>query len=259
MFQKDSIPIITNLPRELEFADIYFIHDVHFGSELFNKKKWDNLKEKILSEPNSYVCFIGDMMENAIPNSKSDVFTQTEPPSVQKEWVTQQFKDFKEKTIAVVPGNHCHNRTTKTSGLYPLYDCCLIAGIDDKYRDTIAFIDIGIGVRNTNKQFHYFGQIQHSAKDLKNYHSADYTDGIDFFASGHDHEPKDRPKAKLIFDTHNKVIYKRNIECLNSGSFCDFGGYGAKGAYRPQSDKMYKLRIFGNKKQMETTGFYCIV
>jgi hypothetical protein len=258
MFLSDDIPIRINLPNEKEYAETYFLHDVHFGSELFNAKKWESVKDIILNDENTYVCFIGDMMENAIPNSKSDMFTQKHSPAEQKEWVTQQFKDLAHKTLAVVSGNHESNRTTKTSGLYPLYDCCLIAGIGEKYRDTIAFMDIAVGKYHgkRNKQMHYFGQIQHKAKDLKSYHSSDYTDGIDFFASGHDHEAKDRPRAKLVFDKHNKVIYKRNIECINCGSFCDFGGYGAKGAYRPQSDKMYKLRLFSNEKRMETTGFY---
>jgi predicted MPP superfamily phosphohydrolase len=258
LFQSDNVPIIIDLPKDANYADIYFIHDVHYGSELFNQKKWDSIKEIILSDENSYVCFVGDLMENAIPNSKSDMFSQTHSPSKQKEWVTEQLKDLSKKTIAVVAGNHEENRTTKVSGLYPLYDCCLIAGTDDKYRNTIAFIDIGIGrtKKSSNKQIHYFGQIQHKAKDLKNYHSSDYTDGIDFFASGHDHETKDKPRAKMVFDKHNKVVYKRNIECLNCGSFCEYGGYGSRGAYRPQSDKMYRLRIFGNEKRMETTGFY---
>ena len=38
--------------------------------------------------------------------------------------------------------------------------------------------------------------------------------------------------------------------------FCLYGGYGSENAYRPQSDKMYKLRIYSNEKRMETTGFY---
>jgi hypothetical protein len=103
---------------------------------------------------------------------------------------------------------------------------------------------------------HYFGQTQHVSREAKNYGYSDFTDGIDFYAFGHDHCPIDRPRAKMVFDHHNKVIYKRNIENINCGSFCSFGGYGAKGAYRPQSDKMYKLRIFGGEKKMETTGFY---
>ena len=258
MFQKDTVPILVDLPSDLEFVDIYFIHDVHFGSELFNNKKWLKLKSQILASDNAYVCWIGDLMENAIPGSKSDMFSQKYAPAEQKEWVINEFMDFKEKTLAVVPGNHEANRTTKMCGLFPLYDCCLIAGIDDKYRDTIGFIDIGFGEYHgkKNKRTHYFGQIQHMARDLKNYHSSDYTDGIDFFASGHDHEAKDKPRAKMVFDKQNKTIYKHNIECINCGSFCDFGVYGSKNAYRPQSDKMYFLRLFGRDKRMETTGFY---
>jgi hypothetical protein len=142
--------------------------------------------------------------------------------------------------------------------MYPLYDVCLLAGMGEKYRDTIAYLDVAVGRYRgrTTRQTHYFGQIQHNAKDLKTVHSSDYTDGIDFFANGHDHDPKDKPRAKMVFDPHNKLIYKRNIECLNCGSFCVYGGYGAKGAYRPQSDKIYKLRLYGNEKKMESTGFY---
>lgn len=259
MFLSDNIPIIIKLPATKEYIDIYFIHDLHFGSELFDKKKWEKLKNIILNDDNAYVCVIGDVLENAIPNSKSNVFSQTHSPAEQKEWATQQLKDLGPKVIAVVPGNHEHNRTTKVSGMFPLYDCCSLAGIGDKYRDTIAFIDVALGKyrgKNTAKQTHYFGQIQHAAKDLKNYHSSDYTDGIDFFAFGHDHETKDKPRAKLVFDQRNKMVYKRNIECINCGSFCVYGGYGAKGAFRPQSDKIYKLRLFGNEKRMSTTGFY---
>lgn len=258
MFLPDEIPIICNLPENLDYADIYFIHDLHYGSELFDEKKWNALKKLILQDERAYVCWIGDLMENAIPNSKSDTFTQKASPAEQKEWVAEQLFDLREKTIVVVPGNHEYNRTTKVSGLYPLYDSCLLAGVGEKYRNTFAIVDIGIGTkaRDKRKQVHYFGQVQHKAKDLRSVHSSDYTDGIDFFASGHDHEPKDRPRAKLVYDSHNKCIYKRNIECIDCGSFCKFGGYGAQNAYRPQSDKMYKLRIFGGEKRMESTGFY---
>lgn len=258
MFLADNVPILIDLPTEKGFVDVYFVHDMHFGSELFDEKKWKATKAMILNDNNAVVCFVGDMMENAIPNSKSDVFTQTHPPAVQKEWVTQQFIDLAHKTIAVVAGNHESNRTTKVSGLYPLYDCCLIAGIGDKYRDIIAWIDIGLGKYRgcKSKKTHYVGQLQHSARDTKIYHTSDFTDGIDFYASGHDHRPKDEPRAKLVFDKHNKIVYKQNIECIDCGSFCKYGGYGARAPYRPQSDKMYKLRLYGNEKRMETIGFY---
>lgn len=68
-------------------------------------------------------------------------------------------------------------------------------------------------------------------------------------------DAKDRPRAKLVFDKYNNKITKKNIECINCGSFLSFGGYGAKSAYRPQSDKLYVLRISGKKKSMQTIGF----
>lgn len=257
MFLLDNVPIICNLTKDAEHADIFFLHDIHFGSELFDEQKWKALKKKIQENDLAYVCWIGDIMENAIPNSKSNMFTQKYSPAEQKEWAAQELFDLRNKTIAVVAGNHENNRTTKTSGLYPLYDICMLAGVDKKYRDTTAYIDIGVGrAKNKNKQVHYFGQIQHVSRESSNCGYSDYTDGIDFFAFGHDHKPIDRPRAKMVFDHHNKIIYKRNVENINCGSFCKFGGYGAKSAYRPQSDKMYTLRIFGGEKKMETTGFY---
>ena len=117
MFLPDWQPITVDLPTEWEFAHLYFVHDLHYGSELFDERKWMRLKNRILSDKYGKVLFIGDLFENAIPGSKSDMFTQTANPEEQKEFVTQQFVDLKEQTIAIVPGNHCSNRTTKAAGI----------------------------------------------------------------------------------------------------------------------------------------------
>lgn len=259
LFLPDNVPICVNLPKDIQNANIYFISDLHYGDNGFNEDKWKLLIQKIDSEKNSYICWLGDLMQNAIPNSKSSVFEQNKTPTEQKEYITELFTKYKDKTLAVVSGNHCNNRSTKVAGLYPLYDCCLLAGIGDKYRDTIAFLDIGIGRHYKNPktmQVHYYGQIQHNAKDLKTYCSADYTDGIDFLAYGHNHHPKDDPRAKYIFDKQRKSIYKQSIEVINTGSFCGEFNYATKNGARPQSDKLYVLTLFSGKKQMQTTGFY---
>ncbi|MBQ0125890.1 MAG: metallophosphoesterase [Clostridiales bacterium] len=258
MFLSDNIPIVHECPSEWKSATLYFIHDLHFGSELFDAKKWQAFKQQIMEDDHALVFWIGDLMENAIPDSKSDVFTQSVPPVAQKEFVTRQLTDLADKTVAVVPGNHEHNRTTAKCGLYPLYDCCLIAGISEKYRDIYAICDIGIGQtkKNHNLKYRYVVQIQHRAKDIKSCNSADFTDGIDIFAYGHDHDPKDHPRKKIVYDAKRKSTYQRNVEVIDCGSFCTYGGYGARGAYRPQSDKLYRLKIGGDARYIETTGFY---
>lgn len=256
----ETQPILFNCPKEYDTVEIFPVHDLHYGSDCFNVRKWDALHDLILSEPNRYVVWVGDLMENAIPNSKSSVFGQTCSPQAQKDYVTELFREFKKRTIAILDGNHELNRTTKAAGMFPLYDCAAIAGIPDKYRTAYAVMDISVGDnahRTKGRQAHYVGFATHKAKSLKNFASVDALENFDFFLTGHDHEANDHPRGKLIYDGVHKTVYFKSVEVLNCGSFLSYGGYGAQSGYRPKSDKLYKLVLGGGAaKQIETVGFY---
>jgi predicted MPP superfamily phosphohydrolase len=256
--QSDYKPILFQTNPEFEEIEIYFVHDMHYGSEDHDKKKWESLKREILSEPNRYVIFVGDYCENAVVGSKSDIYTQTASPFQQKEWFTEQLRDLKDRTVCVVPGNHEDNRITKLCGLFPVYDCAKEVGIGDLYRHHFAIVDIAVGSggHGKDKQAHYVGYIVHRLRDCKMYNGSDFVDGIDFACYGHDHDPKDHPRAKLVYDAKNKAISIKNIEVINCGSFMTYGGYGAKAGYRPLSSKVYKLVLAGKqRKSMKTVGF----
>ena len=75
----ESIPIVIDKP-EFDTVEIYGVHDLHYGNECFDVHRWNEFTKLILSEPNRFVVFVGDLMENAVPNSKSDVFSQTATP-----------------------------------------------------------------------------------------------------------------------------------------------------------------------------------
>ena len=251
-------PILFSCPPEYDEVEVYCVHDVHYGNEMFRQDKWDRLKAEILEKPNRYVIFVGDLMENAIPNSKSDVFSQTATPMAQQTWVSEQLTHLKDRVIAIIPGNHENNRSTKVCGLYPLYDCALFAGLKAAYRQNFAFVDIGVGSggHGKGKQQHYVGYLVHKAKDMKNFSSADFIDGIDFMMFGHDHDPKDHSRAKLVYDPRNRSVTVKNVEVVNSGSFLNYGGYAATSGYRPNSSKMYKLILSGKReKSIKTVGF----
>lgn len=256
----DMKPILFHAPKELEAIEIYPIHDVHYGNKQFDLNRWKKLKAEILAQPNRFCIFVGDLMEMAVPNSKSDMFTQTVPPEAQKEWISYEMGELKDRIIAVVSGNHEHNRATKLCGLYPLYDACCWSRTQDKYRESFAVIDIGVGDRKSNqKQYHYVGFVTHKAKDLKNWSTADMLEGFDFLLYGHDHDPKEHARAHLVYDTKNKQVRSKCIETINCGSFLTYGGYAARSAYRPPAEKMYKIVLCPTsvrKKKIETVGFY---
>lgn len=253
----ETIPIIVDKP-EFDTIEIYAIHDIHYGNEMFDAHRWNRLCEKILSKPNAFVVFVGDLMENAIPGSKSDVFSQTATPQEQMDFVESVFKQFADRTLAIVDGNHEFNRSTRMAGLYPLYSASCVARIDDKYRSAYAVLDVGFGNIN-GRMSRAVGLITHKAKDMKSFASVDATEGFDFLFCGHDHDPHDHPRGHLCYDRQRHEISTRSVEQMDNGSFLSFGGYGARGGYRPQSDKMYRVVLTAlpqRQKEVETIGFY---
>ncbi len=257
----ETKPIIFKAPKEFDFIEIYPFHDMHYGSDKFNLAKWKAVKKEILSEPNKYVIWVGDLFENAIPSSRSSVFEQIYTPIEQREFIAEQLHDLADRTIACIDGNHEYNRSTKMAGLFPLYDCCAIAGIPEKYRSAFCVIDIAVGNNAQNhigNPLHYVVFATHVAKNLKNFGSCDQLEGIDIFLSGHDHEPKDKPRAKLVYNSVRHTLSVKNIENINCGSFLDWaGGYASRMGLRPQSEKLYKIILGGgSQKSITTCGFY---
>lgn len=256
----ETKPIVFNCPKEFDTVELYPVHDLHYGNECFNLAKWNRLHDLILSEPNRYVVWVGDLLENAIPGSRSSTLTQQYSPQEQKEYITALFKEFKHRTIAILDGNHELNRSTRMAGLYPLYDCACIASIPERYRTAFAVLDIGVGNRSHHAngvQSRYIGFATHRAKSLKSFASCDALEGFDFFLTGHDHEPDDHPRGKLVYNSQKRTISYRSVEVINCGAFLSHGGYGAQAGFRPKSDKLYKLVLHsGREKQIETVGFY---
>lgn len=253
--QDDYKPILFNAPKDAPYIDVYFIHDIHYGSDMFESRRWNALKREIAENPLAYILWIGDCLEYATPNSKSDVFYQRVPPHEQKMWLRDQFIDLEGKTIAVIPGNHERNRSTKTCGMFPLYDACVMAGIESAYRPHFALVDIGVGTRERSgkskpQQNRYFGYIVHKASNQVKFGMPDTIDGIDFFAYGHDHDPKSHPRGKLVYDPTRKELREKTVRVINSGSFLKYGGYGSDEGYRPNAGVRYTLHLSGQEKRM---------
>lgn len=255
--KSSRVPILIKLPEKEESVEILLAADIHTGSAEFDEKRWE-LFEELLKKPNTYVIFAGDQMEYATRSSKSDVYTQTMPPSYQKKWWIGHLRNYKDKVLCIVDGNHEFNRASKDADDFPLYDIALALGIEDRYRSEGAFVDIGVGDggHGKGKQVHYVIRVQHQAKNNVNHGTADGIEGIDVFVSGHTHKPMDKPLGKLIYDAKNKSVAQKDVENIVCGHFLRFGGYGERGGYRPTATKLYSIVLSGKKKAIETRGFH---
>lgn len=251
----ESVPIVVDKP-EFNEIEIYPIHDLHYGDENFDMHRWNELSKLILAEPNRMVIFCGDLFQMALPNSKSSMFSQNVSTKDQQAFITEVFRTFKGRTLAIVDGNH-EDRAYKATGLYALFTPAVLAGLEDKYRNSYAVVDLGFG--DQDRPSRIVGFVCHKSKDLKSFASVDALEGFDFMFAGHDHEPRDHARGHLCYDRQRREVKLKSVEMLNSGSFLTYGGYGAMAGYRPKSDKMYKLVVRAQpqrQKAVETVGFY---
>ena len=250
--RSDFEPIIFNAPREAEEITLHFVHDLHYGSECFDVKRWERTVKDI-QQPGHYVIFIGDLMENATVGGKSDVLYQTCPPLEQREWVVEQIKRIgPENVIGITDGNH-ERRSKKDVGVWAGFDIALLAGVEDRYRPHFLFIDLGVGIRlrsssDSKLQNRYIIYAVHRAKDLKSFCSCDYVDGCDVFAFGHDHDPRSHPRARLRYDNRRKSLQVSTTRVVNCGSNLTYGGYAVDSAYRPNALVEYKVHLSGTEK-----------
>lgn len=252
----DFEPIIFNAPRDAKEIVLHFIHDPHYGNECFDYKRWERIVKE-LQQPLHYAVMIGDLMENVSEGTKGDILYQVVPPELQRDWVVEQMQKIgTEKIIGVVPGNH--ERRSKKCGWFPLRDACLLADpsgkLEERYRQHFCLIDLGVGVRlrssSTGKaQNRYIIFAVHKAKEMKNFSSADYVDGCDVFAFGHDHDPKSHPRARIRYDTTRKTISVHKTRVVNCGSNLIYGGYAVDEGYRPNALVEYKVHISGTEKE----------
>lgn len=245
-------PIIFKCPKEFDCVEIYPIHDTHFGNECCDMKKYFKLRDHILSARNRFVIWVGDLMENALPGSKSDPLTQTMNPFQQQEFVTEQFTMLKDRTIAIVDGNHEGNRSLKMAGLYPLFSAASIAGIPERFRSAYAIVDIAVGSGadgHENRQQRYAGYICHVAKESKNMSVTDFLEGFDFVMYGHDHDVQSHPRGHLCYDKNKKTFSRKSIVTIDAGSHLFYGGYGARGGMKPKSERAYKAFFYGGRNE----------
>ncbi len=97
---------------------LYPIGDWHMGSAQCNEAFIKQVINEVKDNPQARWVGMGDMMENALIGSRSDVYTQTIPPKDQMDYIVELLTPIKEKGLFLIAGNH-EQRTMRMTGLIP--------------------------------------------------------------------------------------------------------------------------------------------
>ena len=141
----DFQPII----HELEGRDIrlYPVADVHIGAAEAALPEFEAFLRKVKDDPDAYVCIVGDLLNNAVKSSVSDVYRETMSPSAAVDYAVEKLQPIADRILAIVGGNH-ERRSTKEVDLDPLYCVASMlrrsdgSSLQDIYRPSMAFMRV---------------------------------------------------------------------------------------------------------------------
>ncbi len=233
------------------------LSDLHIGSQGFMSKEWLQFKEEILQDENTYIVIAGDMMDNALKSSVSNVYEQTMRPADQKKWLSNELKDIKDRILCIVSGNH-ERRSEKDSDDNPLYDVCCKLDIEDRYRSNMAFIKIQLGERNSKRQTYVLGITHGSGGGStgnainRNEKFAYAIDGLDLLITGHTHKPANSFPAKILVDSKNNKVSIKPFKTIIASSWQAYAGYPLREMMNPSAFVKQTITLHLNEKIIET-------
>lgn len=251
--KSDFEMIVFDLPSDTPYINIYPLGDRHIGARECDINETKRLIDVILKDPYGYCVICGDMIDNGLKNSKTNVYRQIMPPDEQKEVFFEAFLPLAEanKILAAVPGNHCE-RSVRETGCNPMYDVFCRWRKENVYRENLAIIKITLGKKKNGKRAAYAGVVTHGSSAIKHHKFTTGFDGIDFAVSGHTHTPSYTPRGKIRVDLKNNKIKKVGYKEIVVDSGLKSGGYALKNEYEISAPaEIQILKLYGNKKSID--------
>ena len=243
MIKSDFDIIVHKIPTKKELH-LHAVGDLHAGSIEANLKGWERFNDIILSDPQAYVIFLGDLMNNATKSSVSNCFEEIMRPRDQKIYLKEKLADLAKsgKILAMVPGNH-ENRSLKDADDNPLYDVAAKLDLEDVYRENLALVKIVLdnGGRNpcmySVLASHGAGGGMLTGSSVNHYERfASYWNGVDIFCFGHSHKPFVTKPNKIELDLAHDRVRKKSTVLMTVPSWLDYAGYSLRGLMSPVED-----------------------
>lgn len=250
---RDFTLIPHKFPEDLEELHIYPVGDTQVGSAGFNKVLFRNWRDRVLKDPLAKVVIVGDMLNNGLKNSKTNVYKEKMSPSEAKMWLYEELLPIAGKIIGCVTGNHEWRSINETDD-DPLHDIMCMLGLKDFYGENIQFLKVNLGKRNATRQISYNLVLGHGVSKNKTEQFGYTIDGMDILITGHIHTAYSRFPAKIVIDSQNEVVRTVGFTHIVVPSFDEYGGYSVRGMYQPQdSCKIPMIILNGKHKEVNVS------
>ena len=252
--------IIHKFPERQDIT-IYPVADVHLGSRECMEQEFIDFINYVKDRENAYLILGGDLIDNGLKNSLTNVYRATMPPSQQKREMANILAPVAHKILAAVEGNH--ERRSKESDDSPTYDILTKIDREEVYRENMAFLKFQFGEINgdgkTNPTYtlvvtHGAGGGQLTSGAVLRAERFGYAvDGMDALILGHTHKPFTTSPGKIFIDKYHNTVTVKPFKVINMTSWLKYGDYAAQKMFLPSTFNIQTLTLRGMKKEMVVT------
>jgi len=257
------IPI--ELSSEFKELELYALSDLHIGDPLCDVTAFRKFVKFVLAQENRYVIVNGDMANNAIKTSVSNIYNETIPPNEQRKWLVKELSPIKDRILCYVEGNH-ERRSKKDVDLSIAEWIADALGV--RYYENFACLKIRFGKMATSKNGVHCGSggpcayivfVTHGSSGGSLLGSAlnkgerfiSRIDGCDLLVLGHSHKKAAGKIGSLVCDKNNNQIHEVEKGIIVSSHWAAFGGYASRMMMPPSAKGCTWAILGGERKQVQ--------
>lgn len=238
---------------------IYPIADVHLGAKEHLDREWKAFCTDILKDENAYIILAGDLVNNALKNSVSNVYEETMRPREQKRIMVEMLTPLRDRILAATSGNH-ERRSAKEADDDVTYDIMCKLDLEHLYRENIAVIKCKFGRDKIDGKRNpcYILAVTHGAgggmltgSAVNRAERFGYIwDGLDALVVGHTHKPFDTEPMKLKVDKQRNRVELVPFRVVSVSSWLAYGGYAVRKMLLPAGNTRHIMTLCGNHKEI---------
>lgn len=256
-----TIPdIVHQLSSEFETVEIYPLSDVHIGDKGLDEKRLFQFLDEVKEAPNRFIICNGDLINNGIANSVSDHAEEVYKIGEQIDLVVRLLEPVKDRILVMHEGNH-EKRSYRHAEIWPTWEMARQLRITPLYSryPYILYIKFGkwLGYKkDRNMVYTLFGKHgtaggKRPGSKLNNLEDMASVVDADVYLQSHTHTPIAHRSTfiRLNKGSNTQMVTERLF--LNSGSFLNYGGYGAEYGYKPSSTKYPKIVLHSKERLAE--------
>lgn len=259
--------VTANYPSDWPDARIYILSDLHIGDPHADLGTIQERIQRIQDDPRGLCILNGDLLNTAVRNSVSDVYSEVVPPMEQIKMAVALLTPIKKRIIAADTGNH-EKRVYKDDGIDMMRLVCRELGVEDRYCPEGVLCFLRFGEKRTNersgrrvKQPYIYtiyathgtgGGRKEGAKAIRLADMASIVDA-DCYIHSHTHMPMIMKQMFYRVDIQNQCAMPVDKLFVNDAAATNYGGYGQSNEFKPTSKHSPVIHLSGTSKYIRAT------